>query len=619
MKRHIESKSHIDNSLTAEDFLSVADNNTPSILKSISASHEETVRRNRHILKCIIEVLLTLAKQNIAIRGHTEDRSNFFALLHLCAKSDAVLADHLANAADNSKYTSPDIQNELIEICGNEVKEVLLKECREAPCFAILADETTDKSTKIQLSVCVRFVKISDETVFVKEVFLGFVHAHKTDGETIAKLLFEFLEMNNLCADKLRAQGYDGAGNMSGKHNGVQARVKAVAPDAVYVHCKAHCLNLAIIHACKIPCVRTMMATVQEVGFAFDYSAKRLEAYLEELSADDDVQAAMDKKTKLQTLCETRWVSRSDALTTFKRAFPVVVHSLESLHQDSDEKAGLHIAAVSRFEFIIALIVCEHALRLLVHLSVFLQDQSCDMLAALEECKVVIAQLRAERTDDQVWDALFQEAIDLAQAFGIQPCIPRRAGRQQHRNNAPAETPSEYWKITLYNVFVDHLLMELEQRLIIAEPKFKAFNLLPRKVNDFDEDHLNVTFDAYKADIIGDRDDFRAEVHRWSLRWAMAAHRPASVCDTIKCTNPHLYPSIFKVLVALLTIPVSTATAERSFSCLKRLKTYLRSTMGQTRLQNLAILHSHSGIDVNEETVINVFADKKKRNLNFVF
>ena len=237
--------------------------------------------------------------------------------------------------------------------------------------------------------------------MFVKEVFLGFLNAHKTDGETIAKLLFKFLEMNNLCADKLRAKGYDAAGNMSEKHNGVQARVKDVAPDAVFVHCKAHCLNLAIIHACKIPCVRTMMATVQEVGFALDYSVKKLEAYLE-LSTDNDVQAAMDKKTRLQTLCLTRWVSRSDALTTFKRAFPVVVHSLESLHQDSDEKAGLNIAAVSRFEFIIALIVCEHALRLLVHLSVFLQDQSCDMLATLEECKVVIVELRAERTDDQV-------------------------------------------------------------------------------------------------------------------------------------------------------------------------------------------------------------------------
>jgi hypothetical protein len=93
------------------------------------------------------------------------------------------------------------------------------------------------------MSDCVRYVKISDDSVSVQENFPGFVLAHKTDGETIANLLFQFLEQNNLCIDKLRAQGYDGAGNMSGRHNGVQARIKAVAPNAVHVHCKAHCLN----------------------------------------------------------------------------------------------------------------------------------------------------------------------------------------------------------------------------------------------------------------------------------------------------------------------------------------------------------------------------------------
>lgn len=113
---------------------------------------------------------------------------------------------------------------------------------------------------------------------------------------------------------------------MSGKHNGVQAIIKRDAPEALYVHCKALCLNLAVVHACKEPTVRTMMAVVQECGFAFHYPAKRLEAFISELQDDDHVQEAMQRKTKLKTLCETRWTSRSDALTTFKNALPVVVH-----------------------------------------------------------------------------------------------------------------------------------------------------------------------------------------------------------------------------------------------------------------------------------------------------
>jgi len=46
----------------------------------------------------------------------------------------------------------------------------------------------------------------------------------------------------------MRAQGYDGAANMSGIHKGVQARVRERIPTAQYVHCKAHVLNLASVH-----------------------------------------------------------------------------------------------------------------------------------------------------------------------------------------------------------------------------------------------------------------------------------------------------------------------------------------------------------------------------------
>jgi hypothetical protein len=81
--------------------------------------------------------------------------------------------------------------------------------------------------------------------------------------------------------------------------------------------------------------------------------------------------------------------------------------------------------------------------------------------------------------------------------------------------------------------------MELEERLLVAEPKFKAFNLLPM----FDDEHLNVTFDAYHADILGNRDEFRAEKHS-SLKWNLTTIKRATVCDTIENTNKHLYPCV---------------------------------------------------------------------------
>ena len=58
----------------------------------------------------------------------------------------------------------------------------------------------------------------------------------------------------------------------------------------------------------------------------------------------------------------------------------------------------------------------------------------------------------------------------------------------------------------------------------------------------------------------------------------------------------------------MATLPVTTATAERSFSTLRRLKTYLRNNMGETRLTGLALLNIYRNVDVNVEEIIDRFA-----------
>jgi hypothetical protein len=57
------------------------------------------------------------------------------------------------------------------------------------------------------------------------------------------------------------------------------------------------------------------------------------------------------------TLCETRWSSRADAQATFKNAFSVVVHALETLLEDGDDNAEQYLGGILRFDFIIAIIV----------------------------------------------------------------------------------------------------------------------------------------------------------------------------------------------------------------------------------------------------------------------
>ena len=59
------------------------------------------------------------------------------------------------------------------------------------------------------------------------------------------------------------------------------------------------------------------------------------------------------------------------------------------------------------------------------------------------------------------------------------------------------------------------------------------------------------------------------------------------------------FPSLLKLLQITQTIAVSTAECQRSFSALKRIKTYLRSTMSNDRLSNLAILSIEKDLSKN--------------------
>ena len=149
----------------------------------------------------------------------------------------------------------------------------MVKDCNRAQFYAFLADEATDASTMEQISICVRFVhrKDEDNTVEVRKEFLGFVESESTKGVELAEKFMTTQAEFGIETRKVRAQGYDGAANMAGVHRGVQAIIKQHVPEAVYVHCKAHSLNLAIGHACKEPLVRNMLSTLQTI--AFDYSA----------------------------------------------------------------------------------------------------------------------------------------------------------------------------------------------------------------------------------------------------------------------------------------------------------------------------------------------------------
>ena len=76
---------------------------------------------------------------------------------------------------------------------------------------------------------------------------------------------------------------------------------------------------------------------------------------------------------------------------------------------------------------------------------------------------------------------------------------------------------------------------------------------------------------------------FEAEIDLWDTYWLKNWNKelPGTVEETIENFSKLLYPNMYRVLHLLAVLPVTTCSCERSISTLRRIKTYLRNTMGQ--------------------------------------
>ena len=201
------------------------------------------------------------------------------AFLTYCAEADPDLQQHLKSCPKNAKYNSHHIQNELINLCGNQIRNKIIASIKTAGIFTILADETADVSCTEQVAICIRYTV--KEKKYSAQDFVAFLPTRDTTGKTLSNLILTQITQWGLDPANIVGQGYDGAGNMSGHTKGAQARISSQFPTAKYVHCKNHSLNLAIIHTYKQRIISNMFATLREVLYFLTSSPKRLQVYLD--------------------------------------------------------------------------------------------------------------------------------------------------------------------------------------------------------------------------------------------------------------------------------------------------------------------------------------------------
>ena len=100
------------------------------------------------------------------------------------------------------------------------------------------------------------------------------------------------------------------------------------------------------------------------------------------------------------------------------------------------------------------------------------------------------------------------------------------------------------------------------------------------------------------SDFVGNASTVNGEFVLWQQRWQQvpAQDRPATAIDALPLCSADFFPNIRTLLLITATLPVTTTTPERTFSSLRLLNSYLRTTMGQNRLAGLTLLYLHRDI-----------------------
>lgn len=608
---HEKSSWHLESTSKGISFCESVEMRKKNVIEQLDSGITELVNANRKKLKSILSTLIFCGTHDISIRGKNSNEGNFQDLLSFrVSAGDKVLEDHLQNHSGKAKYTSHRVQNNLISICGSVLQHEIVDEVNRSAAFSLLADETADISGKEQLSVGVRFV---DEKLnfTVKEEFLGFAELSTLDAEGISSSILKFAENLGLDMNKLIGLGFDGCSTMAGHESGVQARIRKKYPSAVYFHCASHRLNLVVNDLNSVQEIRNTVGTIKEVIRFFRESVLR-------------------RKTipNITLFCETRWSHKYTSIRVFKENFLRIKDSLSHLannsenNQDTRSRANLLDSATSSATFIICLHIISRYSSYLEPIVNKLQGTDIDLYSVYRYINTdLLASFQKQRESNDEFTNIFEAVKEDCKELDIDIKIPRLAGRQIHRCNVNVKfsTPEDYFKVAIYNPYMDSIITSLTTRFEKSKDiPFKGGILHPHLMKK--EKKESFMRDIKSLQAFYQIDNLEAEARLWYDTWTNKdCMAETELHDILKETM--FYPAVRRLLVLYQTIPPTTCTVERSFSTLRRVKTWLRSTIGADRLSGLCLLSVHRKRAKNpdfENKVIDLFG-KNKRNLQFAF
>ena len=253
-------------------------------------------------------------------------------------------------------------------------------------------------------------------------------------------------------------------------------------------------------------------------------------------------------------------------------------------------------------------------------LNLQLQSETMDVVTAFRLSEVTVAHLHKLSEND--FESIFEASYEICEheGFLINPAGSRRSGTVNSNDPNFKNQYKEQFQAVI-GCFVNEIierfnpksyaaLIEMYESFINVEYEREL------QVNKLDIYEKILDFDRYKLE---SKSFVCYKLEKTNINWAniniLIAH--------FKEKNlKKFFPEVYKALKLYLSIPATSVTAERSFSCMKLIKTWLRSTMKNDRLSDLGIIkmnnHKNNGFLLNENDIIEDFINipKSGRRLN---
>ncbi|CAF3965624.1 unnamed protein product [Rotaria magnacalcarata] len=482
--KHASSQAHI---IATKNYLTYKQQQgaNSNVLKQLDSCRAIQIRRNRDSMTKICSTLRFLARQMIGFRGHEENekssnQGNFLEILRWASETDPLIKSIFEDSTGNASYLSHDIQNELIHIMSNEIREEISFMLNNNK-YALMADECRDISGTQQLSIVIRFVPNSnnsttDKKHVVKEYFLGFIPLEKFDATTLANNIVEFLNHWKIPLESCICLCFDGASVMSGCAAGVHVLLKKYMPKGIYINCAVHRLNLAINDTSKAVCYMSDYFSIASQLYSFFTESAVTNIYFNKAQID----LGLVQSSTLKLWAITRWDSRWTAINAVVNNFPAILKALSDISEDGNGSRATNAGGLLMHDqksiFIVTSFILHKFLGIIKVLRDHLKSSSFDYVRG--ECLItsVIQQLKDLRNDEsfnQIYEKVKEfcnsNDIDFVQQYRSYRTTAVPARFQEFiidstiGQRETLQTSTDYLN-RLYFPLIDCMLVELNDR-----------------------------------------------------------------------------------------------------------------------------------------------------------